>query len=152
MNGRAGFWLLAPLLALALLAQTKRATERLQASKELHTVEVMTLQAARVGNRGDALLRLNLGVLRRAAEHDPTEVGIPMAIGSQYLLLGKAPEAIASYQAALALEPRPETYLSLGKAQLLAGDLDAARASFDSAVALDPRYRKLVPPLPERGG
>jgi tetratricopeptide (TPR) repeat protein len=145
VSGRRLFWPLGALLFLAFIGQSLRFRDRLGASVTLHQVEMASLQAARMGRAGAGVLRGALPVLRRAAERDPLEVGIPIAIGSVHLLLDSPPAAIAAYREALALEPRPEIYLNLGRAQARAGDLEAARESFATALRLDPRYESQVP-------
>ncbi|HYN21337.1 MAG TPA: tetratricopeptide repeat protein [Thermoanaerobaculia bacterium] len=139
------FWVVLPLLALALLAQTGRMGDRLQAARMLWQVEVYSRAAiARGVPRG--LIPMNLEVLRRAAVLDATEVGIPIARGTQYLLLGNGSLAAHAYREALALEPRPEIYLNLGRALLVAGEPEEARRQFEMAVRLDPNLAALVPP------
>jgi Flp pilus assembly protein TadD len=87
----------------------------------------------------------NLSWLDRAAQLDPLEIGIPIARGSQYLLLRRPDEAIAAYREAAALEPRPEIDLNLGRALWMRGDKDAARQAFRRAVRLNPALRAEVP-------
>lgn len=148
MSGR---WLAPLALAAALAAlalHTGRARDRIEASVALRRAEMSSLQAVRLGERGRRLLQENLRLLRRAAELDPGEAGIPIAIGSLHLLLDNPLAAIEAYERALALEPRPETYLNLGRAQTAAGRLDAARASFERAVKADPRLRRHLPTFP----
>jgi tetratricopeptide (TPR) repeat protein len=146
MKGRTLGTILAVLLALATAAQTARWRDRSTASRLLAEVEALSLGAARTGQVPAALIASNLQALRRAAPLDPVEVGIPIARGSQYLLLSRAEPAIAAYGEALALEPRSEGYLDLGRAQWLAGRTDEARRSFGLAVRLDPPLASLVPP------
>lgn len=131
------------LVALAL--QTGRLGDRMRASVALRQAELSTLAVARMGPRGRPLLQGNLRLLRRAAELDPQEAAIPLAIGSLHLLLDNPLAAIEAYEKALALEPRPEIYLNLGRAQARAGKLEAARHSFTLAVRSDPRLRRQVP-------
>jgi tetratricopeptide (TPR) repeat protein len=119
---------------------------RLQASRLLQRAETMTLGALSAGPPPRLMLTQNLRDLRRARKLDPQEVGIPIALGSQFLLLQSPQAAMEAYEEALALAPRPEAYLNLGKAQQMAGDLAAARKSYALAVALDPRLAREVPP------
>lgn len=135
-------------LALTLVAlglQTGRLGDRMRASVALRQAELTTLATARMGARGRPLLQGNLRLLRRAAELDPQEAGIPLAAGSLHLLLDNPLAAIGAYERALALEPRPEIYLNLGRAQARAGKLEAARESFALAVQADRRLRRQVP-------
>ncbi len=144
MTGKALAAVLAVLLGLGLVLQTRRAADRIRASAELQRVETVSMQAARMGPAGASLLRANLELLHRAAERDPQEVGIPLAIGSMHLLL-RAPQAARDwYEKALALEARPEIYLNLGRAQAALGD-PAARDSFEKALKLDPHLAAQVP-------
>lgn len=145
MKGR---WL-APAAALlvvaALAGQTHRFSQRVKASVALRRAETLSLEAARMGGPGHPILRQVLGLLARARQEDPAEVGIPIATGSVHLLLDDPRAAIEAYEVAQAMEPRPETYLNLGRAQLAAGDRKAARESFLRAVRLDFHYRRQVP-------
>jgi tetratricopeptide (TPR) repeat protein len=146
MSGRTLGPILALLLALATVGQTVRWRDRAAASRLLAEVEALSLAAARSGQVPAAMIASNLQSLRRAAPLDPVEVGIPIARGSQYLLLSRAEPAIEAYREALELEPRSEGYLNLGRAQWLAGQPDEARRSFSLAVRLDPHLTSLVPP------
>lgn len=140
---RAAAALLAALLALALAGQAVRAGRRLEANRILHQVEQMSLLAA--GKAPAALFWTHARMLDRARGLDPADSRIPLALGSQYLLLGRPEEAAAAYREALAVAPRPEIYLNLGRAQASLGDLEGARESFRRAVVLDPGHRRLVP-------
>jgi tetratricopeptide (TPR) repeat protein len=146
MKGRLLIWPLAAVLALALVGQTVRWHARLTAGRLLARVESLTMAAVRQGSAPRGLLRANLDALKEAGALDPVEVGVPIARGSQYLVFGDPDLAIESYQAAAALEPRPEIYLNLGRAELAARRLDEARQSFALAVRLDPRLAPAVPP------
>ncbi len=146
MSGRILGAILTLALALALVGQTVRWRDRSEASRRLAEVEALSLEAARSGQVPAAMIASNLQSLRLAAQLDPVEVGIPIARGSQYLLLSRAEPAIEAYREALALEPRSEGYLNLGRAQWLAGRPDEARQSFGLAIRLDPHLAPLVPP------
>ena len=141
---RARGWILPLLLAAALGAQTVRAWRRAEATHLVYEVERRTLALARQETPNDRELRRNLVLLDRAAPLFPSLVAIPIARGSQFLLLGKPTEAIAAYQQALALEPRAETYFNLGRVYLEVGDRDAARHHFDLAVRATPRLKRDV--------
>ncbi len=90
----------------------------------------------------------NLEELRRAAALDPVEVGIPIARGTQYLLLPHpdASAALAAFDAADRLEPRPVTFILRGSALLAAGRRDEADRMFALALRLDPSLAPKVPP------
>lgn len=138
-------WIVAPLLALALVAQTGRLSDRLLAGRMLRQVEVVSMAMIARGEVPRQLVSGNLELLRRAAVLDPSEVGIPIARGTQYLLLGNGSSAATAYGAALELEPRPEIHLNLGRALVMAGDMEKAREHFRLAVKLDPNLEPLVP-------
>ena len=135
----------AALAALALVLQTDRARDRMAASKRLRAVEVLSERMARAGRAPGQLVGRHFVVLREAAELDPSEVGVPVALGGQHMLLGQPERAIEVYQRALALEPRPETYLNLGQALLAAGRREEAREAYEKAVRLAPNLVVRVP-------
>jgi tetratricopeptide (TPR) repeat protein len=146
VKGRILVWPLAAVLAFSLAAQTARWRDRLTAGRLLADVEALSLAAVRQGSVPRGLLGANLEALRRAASLDPVEVGIPIARGSQFLLSGNAEAAIESYEAAAALEPRPEIYLNLGRADWLAKRSEEARRNIALALRLDPRLAAALPP------
>jgi Flp pilus assembly protein TadD len=138
-------WVAVPLLALGLLAQTGRMRDRLLASRMLRQVELLSMAALARGEMPRGLVPSNLELLRRASALDRTEVGIPVARGTQYLLLSNGDQAAAAYREALELEPRPEIHLNLGRALLMAGDPEGARREFQLALRLDPHLAPMVP-------
>lgn len=140
------FWLVLVLMVAALLGQLRHTISRLGASRALNQVELRSKAAIAAGRSSRILFAENLQVLRRAAELDPLEVGVPIARGAQHLLLGSPAAAEEAYLDALRLEPRPEIFLNLGRAQLLARSPDAARKSFGTAVTLDPKLASFIPP------
>jgi O-antigen ligase len=126
-------------LLLALVLHARAVTRWLEASRIVRT----TSQVAQLAMRGGAeaarpILQANLRPLHRAAELDPLEVGVPIATGSHYFLLGNGAAAIEEYQRGFAIEPRATLYLNLGRALLLAGRRDEAMTRLDQAVILDP--------------
>lgn len=139
-------WFVLPLLLLGLLAQTGRMRDRLLAGRMLRQVELLSMAALARGEMPRGLIPANLELLRRAAVLDPREVGVPIARGTQYLLVGNGTSAAAAYKDALELEPRPEIHLNLGRALAMAGDLEAARQHFRTALRLDPRLAPTIPP------
>ena len=139
-------WAVVFVLLLALLAQTGRLRDRIAAGRMLRHVELLSMAAVARNQMPRGLVPANLALLRRAAALDPTEVGIPIARGAQYLLLGNGISAAQAYREALALEPRPETYLNLGRALAGAGQEEEAREQFRIALRLDPNLAQLVPP------
>jgi O-antigen ligase len=141
-------WAALAVLILALGFQTVRLRDRLLASSLLRGAETRTLAAAATGRIASTVLQENLLDLERAARLDPVEVGIPLARGSQFLLMRRADAALESYERALALEPRPEIYLNRGRARLLAGQAAAAGEDFALAARLDPALNIPQPPQP----
>lgn len=139
-------WVAVLLLLLALVAQTGRLRDRLAAGRMLRQVELMSMAMIARGEMPPRLLSNNLELLRRASVLDPTQVGVPIARGTQYLLLGHGSSAAAAYRAALELEPRPEVHLNLGRALVMAGEPEKAREQFRIALRLDPNLAPVVPP------
>ena len=144
MKGRTLGAILTVLLLLALVGQTVRWRDRLTASRLLANAEALTLAVA-AGQIPPRALSDNLVSLREAAALDPVQVGIPLARGSQYLLLGRAEPAEEAYREALRLEPKSEVYLDLGRAQWMAGRKEEALRNFELAVRLDPRLVGVLP-------
>jgi tetratricopeptide (TPR) repeat protein len=138
-------WVVVLLLTLALLAQTGRLRDRLTAGRILRQAELISMAMIARGERPRQYLSKNLEMLRRAAVLDPTQVGIPIARGTQYLLLGNGRSAAAAYGDALKLEPRPEVHLNLGRALVMAGEPEKAREQFRIALRLDPNLAQVVP-------
>ena len=139
-------WAVAALLALALLGQTGRMRDKITAGRMLRQVELLSMAAIARNELPRGLVPANLELLRRAQGLDPAEIGVPIARGTQYLLLGNGISAAQAYREALRLEPRPETYLNLGRALAAAGQMEEAREQFRIALRLDPRLEPLVPP------
>jgi len=139
-------WMVVALLVLVLLGQTVRLRDRLTAGRMLRQVELLSMAAIARNQLPRGLVAANLELLRRASTLDPTETGIPIARGTQYLLLSNGSSAAQAYREALALEPRPEIYLNLGRALAAGGQIEEAREQFRIAVRLDPNLAPLVPP------
>jgi lipopolysaccharide biosynthesis regulator YciM len=131
-------WAAAALVLLALVAQTHRAHDRLLASKTLLRAEQETLASSATGHLDPIVLRTNLARLRQAERWDPTEVRIPIAIGTMHLLLHHPRDAVDAYRAALKVEERYEIYQNLAEAQHRAGDAAGARQSEQTALKLAP--------------
>jgi hypothetical protein len=138
-------WVCVVIAMLALVWQTFRARDRLEASRLLAQVEARTRSAINVGRAPSTLFAEHLAWLDVAARLDPLEIGIPIAKGTQFLLLRRPSEALAAYRAAAALEPRPEIDLNMGRALLMQGSDVEARAAFTRAVRLDPHLRAEIP-------
>jgi tetratricopeptide (TPR) repeat protein len=139
-------WVAVFLVLLALLAQTGRLRDRLTAGRMLRQVELLSMAAIARNQLPRGLVAANLELLRRASALDPTEIGIPIARGTQYLLLSNGSSAAQAYSEALALEPRPEVYLNLGRALATDGRVEEAREQFRIALRLDPNLAPVVPP------
>ena len=139
-------WVAVALLVLGLLGQTGRLRDRLAAGRMLRQVELLSMAAIARNQLPRGLVAANLEMLRRASVLDPTEIGIPIARGTQYLLLTNGSSAAQAYREALALEPRPEVYLNLGRALAAAGQVEEAREQFRLAVRLAPNLAPVVPP------
>jgi tetratricopeptide (TPR) repeat protein len=132
-------------LVLLLGAQTVRLRRLVGANQRLRAVELTSLAAARQGERAEPVLRANLAVLREAQRMDPAEVGLRVARGSVYFLLRRWDEAIAGYEDALRLEPRPEIYFNIGRARFAQGNREAADQAFARAIRIDPRLQRELP-------
>jgi tetratricopeptide (TPR) repeat protein len=137
--------LLCGLVLAALAAETARARRLVGASLRLRAVEITSMHAAQLGQRPEPLLLANLALLREAQRMDPAEIGVRVARGSVYFLLGRFDEAVAGYEDALRLEPRPEIYFNIGRARLAQGDRLAAETAFARAIRLDPRLERELP-------
>ena len=143
--GRTLPWLLAGALAVGRVSHTGRARDRLRVSKRLRVGEAMSELMAQSGQASRPLVSRHFQILEDARRRDPAEVGVLVALGGQYALLGRTEPAIDAYRAALALEPRPEIWLNLGRMHLAAGREEEAREAFAKAVALAPHLRGHVP-------
>jgi tetratricopeptide (TPR) repeat protein len=145
MTRRVLFPFVAGALIAALAWQTMRARHRIEASTSLARVEARTIVALQARRAPSTMFSEHLGWLDEAARLDPLEIGVPIARGTQFLLLRRADEAVAAYRAAAALEPRPEIDLNIGRALWMKGAKDEARAAFTRAVRLNPQLKSEVP-------
>lgn len=146
MTGRQLFPWLFGLLLIAFGWQTLRSSDRITASRLLVSVETRTRAAIQAKHAPSTMFAEHLAWLDTAARLDPLEIGIPMARGTQFLLLRRPDDALAAYRAAATLEPRPEIDLNIGRALLMKGDREQARAAFARAVQLNERLRAELPP------
>src|SRR4029079_13505224 len=87
MKGSTLGWLLAAGLVAALVGQGSRWHDRFLGSALLRQVELVSISAASSGRVPGNILPAHLELLRRAAELDPAEVGIPIARANQFVLL-----------------------------------------------------------------
>lgn len=146
VSGRQLFPFLFVGLIAALGWQTLRASDRIAASRLLAQVEARTLAAIQLRRAPSTLFTQHLAWLEAARRLDPLEIGVPIARGTQFLLLRRPDDALAAYREAAALEPRPEIDLNIGRALWMRGERDEARAAFARAVKLNPVLRAEVPP------
>jgi tetratricopeptide (TPR) repeat protein len=145
MKGGTLAWLLAFAVAAALVWQGNRWHDRLLGSAMLRQVELVSINAASSGRAPRNLLPAHLELLRRAAELDPAEVGIPIARANQFVLFGDPRGAIPAYRQAMAMEPKAVIYFGLGRAFLASGDSEEARRNFRIAARLDPTLAGQIP-------
>lgn len=95
--------------------------------------------------RGHALGLRQLSELQGLPNCCRTDPRYWMAEGLAYRAAGEPSAAITSYQKALALDQRPEIYLSLGYAELETGARKEATEHFLKAVRFDPFYTTSMP-------
>lgn len=133
-------------LVLVLVGQTVRSKDRIDSSKRVRVVEVVTARAvSSSGEMPRQILGGNLRLLREARTLNPADVKVPAALATQHLLAGSPRRAVDVYEEAIALEARPELYLNLGRALLAVGERERAVEAFTDAVRLAPRLRNQVP-------
>lgn len=141
-RGIQGWTLALPLLLIllwALAVEWQRTQARLTASRELLRIEADAQAAMRLPELPREQLMKQIEVLRALEPLDPSEFGIPLAIGSHFLLLGSSSSAIRWYEQALRLEIRPEILYNLARAQALAGNAETSAESLEKARVLDPQ-------------
>ena len=136
---------LAAALAVALVAQIVRARDLLRAQTILRSVEARSAELARIGSADSRILRAHLLALDDAQRFDRAEVGILIARGNQYLLLGAWESAIEAYRAAQRLERRPETHLNIAEAMLRLDRREDAITELASVLRLDPMIAQRIP-------
>lgn len=142
MTGRRLFWIMLPLLVLALVLQARHAERRWRASRTVKAVQFLAEQASQGGPAAASRLRQGLALMRGIASLDPASVDIPVTRGGLYIMLQRPQAAIRAYQEALRLEPRGEVYANLGRAYLMNGEQELARGAFRKAVRLDRSWIK----------
>jgi tetratricopeptide (TPR) repeat protein len=143
-------WVLAAVVAAALIAQVARARDLLRAQQILRSVEARSSEIARGATVDPRVLRAHLLALEDAERLDRAEVGVAIARGNQYLLLSANESAIEAYRAAQRLERRPETHLNLGEALLQLDRREEALVELGWALRLDPMMGKSRIPAPLR--
>ncbi len=145
MKGRTLALVLGIVLVACLALQVHRTRDRLRAQRILKAVQVVSGQMAASGRVVPRVLWQHVRLLEEAEGLDPSEAALPLARGSQFLLLDRPKEALEAYGRALDLESRPEIHLNLGRAHERLGDGAAARDHFATAMALAPHLRRQVP-------
>lgn len=138
-------WGLVAVLAAGLVLHSARSRDLLRASRILNAVQRTTVELVRRGGAPGTVLWAHLRLLGEARQLDPGSHAVPMAEGTQYLLLERPREAAERYRRSLEIEPRPEAWLNLARAQLAAGEPAAAQESFVRAVRLHPPLAGEVP-------
>lgn len=138
-------WAIPVLLLLLLFAQSWRSARLIRAQRLLQLVELRTRALIQAGRIPRGPLLENLELLARAKRLDPADVAVRVAVGSELFLLGDHDRARVAYQAALALEPRPEIYLNIGKVWIADGDVERGRPKLVRAVRLDPSLLREIP-------
>ena len=138
-------WVAPALLAALLVAHGQMSLHRLRAQRLLWSVESRTIALLQTRSLTRQQIAAHLHALADAERLDPSEVGIPTAIGGQHFLLGQTEAARTAYRRARQLEPRPEILLNLGKLRLMEGQRRAAVVLITRAVALDPWLKREVP-------
>jgi len=78
--------------------------------------------------------RRNLERLSALRAECPTDVRVHMLTGANLEILGRPEDALASYQAALAADQRPEIYAAIGEIQIQLGRPEDAIASYVRAA------------------
>ena len=90
--------------------------------------------------------RTNLAEIERLPLYCRRGAETQMVIAANYRILGRYPDAIAAYIAALDVEKRPEIYLQLGLTQIQDGRTDEAIRNLATAVRFHP---PIVGDIPE---
>jgi tetratricopeptide (TPR) repeat protein len=155
VKGRWAGTLLLLALGVAIVLQGARARDRVRAGQILRAVEVMTQTFAAERRLSAPIVWRHVRLLEEAERLDPADAAVPLARGTQLLLLQRPEEATGAFERAIALEPRPETFLHLARAYDLLGREDDALASYTRALGLYPQflgrvpgpYRERLPPL-----
>ncbi|MEM9553911.1 MAG: hypothetical protein AAGC60_06615 [Acidobacteriota bacterium] len=125
--------------------------DRLGASRLVAVAEGLTAATATRGDRlSRQVLETNLLRLRRAAELDPYEVTVPIALGGQYVLLGRPEAAERAYLSAVEIEDRAEIWANLVQVYRGQGEVEKAMGAAQRAVALDGGFGRYFSDLQRR--
>lgn len=117
-----------------LFASHPPSVERVQANK----AELARMRAEGLGGgeRGEERYAARMAAIKKSAEGFDK-----LAKGEQALAAGRAKDALALADSAVALDPREARFQALrGNALLAEGDPQAAKSAFDRAVRLDSNY------------
>lgn len=119
------------------LAQAQAVPDRDDARQLVERLSKTLAQAALAQAQSDPAR--GEAALRRAAALRPGDAGIATELGRFLAARGRAREALAAFEAAVAAESDAAVaWLNLGRARRRAGDLDGAIAAFDAAALADP--------------
>ncbi|MEM8960351.1 MAG: tetratricopeptide repeat protein [Acidobacteriota bacterium] len=138
MSGRQTGWLLLAVIVVGLLWQLERGIRLWRADRVVGSATRISSVLVEQGNASAAAVSRNIDMLHVAERLDPVSVSIPLLLGAQYLLRGRAEPAIEALERAEALEPRAEVYRNLGEAYRLLGDDQEALRAYARAKRLDP--------------
>jgi tetratricopeptide (TPR) repeat protein len=116
------------------------------------SVMTSTLRAydRRATAEGRALAARNLTRLRDRDRHCAGNVQSLMLQAGNHRILGQHDRAAAKYEAALAIEKRPEIFMNLAQTQSEMLDFDRAVANYVQAARFDPFYLARIPDGPVR--
>ena len=81
--------------------------------------------------------RANITTAREMLQKNPADADLYMMLASNERIVGMKEEALAAYDNALRVLPRPEIYLTLGQLQLEMGQRDAAIENMARAVRFE---------------
>jgi len=119
----------------------------LACSREVAFYKAATVAAASAPSTpaGIAQARRNLAGLLALERRCPPDVDLSMMAGANAMVLGRSELAVAAYRRALAVEGRPEVYLTLGLAQLAAQRKAEAIDSLTLAARFNPYILNRLP-------
>jgi len=138
LSGRRLVWIVAPLLAAALVLQGVRAERLWRVSRIVAAVEQETAEMSLAGRVAKGKIEYHLQLLHEAERLVPSHVDVPVALGWQYMLTDRPEAAVRSFEEVLSIEPRPEIFANLVQAHMLNGDREAAAEAYRVALLLDP--------------
>lgn len=136
-------WRTAALVAAALVsvwAIARFAHRPFRCNADISVLEARTLAAAQTASSYDRLRRArqNLVDLARLRVDCPTEVRVPMMVGTNKEMVGATREALQSYREALRIDQRPEIYVAIAMQQIQLGRVEDAVESYVTAIRFAP--------------